>query len=142
MWRDHGCVSITCSFPRFCFIIHYTDCEITVGNSPQDLHRVGILDSSTPIVISHAAFLDARGAALLRSTNKHISITAESEMHYGHLHPTSHLIWTRLHLGWTRISPSRQTSLPKLGSGCSPRATACTRTPSIAGRFPHGTPSQ
>lgn len=50
-----------------------------MGNSPQELHRVGILDSSTSIVISHASFLDSRGAALLRSTNKHISITPESE---------------------------------------------------------------
>ncbi|KAL1862723.1 hypothetical protein Daus18300_008367 [Diaporthe australafricana] len=69
------------------------------GNSPQDLHRVGILNSSTPIVISHALNLDSRGAALLRATNKHISITAESEMHYGHLHPTSHLILDQASLG-------------------------------------------
>lgn len=69
------------------------------GNSPEDLHRVGILNSSTPIVISHASFLDPRGAALLRSTNKHISITPESEMHYGHLHPTSHHIMDQASLG-------------------------------------------
>lgn len=36
---------------------------------------------------------------LLRSTNKHISITPESEMHYGHLHPTSHLIMDQASLG-------------------------------------------
>lgn len=53
--------------------------HMTVGNSPQDLQRVGILDSSTSIVISHAAFLDSRGAALLRKANKYISITPESE---------------------------------------------------------------
>lgn len=70
-----------------------------MGNSPEDLHRVGILNSSTPIVIAHAAFVDARGAMLLRSTNKHISITPESEMHYGHLHPTSHLIMDQASLG-------------------------------------------
>jgi cytosine/adenosine deaminase-related metal-dependent hydrolase len=36
---------------------------------------------------------------LLRSTNKHISITAESEMHYGLLHPTTHLIMDQASLG-------------------------------------------
>ena len=70
-----------------------------VGNSPEDLHKVGILNSSVSIVLSHASFLTARGAGLLRSTNKHISITPESEMHYGHLHPTSHLILDQASLG-------------------------------------------
>lgn len=70
-----------------------------MGNSPEDLYRVGVLNSSIPIVIAHGAFLDARGAMLLRSTNKYISITAESEMHYGHLHPTNHLILDQASLG-------------------------------------------
>ncbi|KAI1848135.1 hypothetical protein JX265_005868 [Neoarthrinium moseri] len=78
---------------------HHVEGPWMFGNSPEDLHRVGILNSSIPIVISHASFLDARGAALLRSTNKHISITPESEMHYGHLHPTSHLILDQASLG-------------------------------------------
>ena len=50
-------------------------------------------------MIAHATGLDARGANLLRATNKHISITPESEMHYGHLHPTSHLILDQASLG-------------------------------------------
>lgn len=58
-----------------------------------------MLNTSTPVVIAHAAFLDARGAALLKSTNQHISITPESEMHYGHLHPTTHLIMDQASLG-------------------------------------------
>ncbi|KAJ0123607.1 hypothetical protein J7T55_012072 [Diaporthe amygdali] len=78
---------------------HQVEGPWMAGNSPEDLHRVGILNSSTPIVISHASFLDPRGAALLRSTNKHISITPESEMHYGHLHPTSHHIMDQASLG-------------------------------------------
>ncbi|KAI9149016.1 5-methylthioadenosine/S-adenosylhomocysteine deaminase [Paramyrothecium foliicola] len=69
------------------------------GNSPQELHRIGILNSSVPIVISHASYIDSRGAALLRSTNKHVSITPESEMHYGHLNPTNHLVMDRSALG-------------------------------------------
>lgn len=78
---------------------HNSDGPWMLGNSPQDLYRIGVLDSSTAIVLSHATFLDSRGAALLRSTNKHISITPESEMHYGHLHPTSHHILDQASLG-------------------------------------------
>ncbi|KAK8074529.1 amidohydrolase [Apiospora hydei] len=64
----------------------------SVESSPEDLHRVGILNTSTPIVISQASQLTTRGARLLRATNQYISVTAESEMHFGHLHPTSHII--------------------------------------------------
>jgi cytosine/adenosine deaminase-related metal-dependent hydrolase len=70
-----------------------------VGNTPQDLNRAGILDSKVPIVIAHASHIDPAGAALVRKANKHISITPESEMHYGHLHPTSHLILDQASLG-------------------------------------------
>ena len=54
---------------------------------------------SIPVVFSHASFLTYRGASLLRSTNQHISITPESEMHYGHTHPHSHLIQDQAALG-------------------------------------------
>ena len=40
-----------------------------------------------------------KDAQLLRSTNKYISITPESEMHYGHDHPNSHLIQDQAALG-------------------------------------------
>lgn len=65
----------------------------TVDNGPQTLHDLGLLTVKTPIVISHAAFfrdLD-KEIDLLRQHNQHISITPESEMHYGHDNPTSHL---------------------------------------------------
>lgn len=62
-----------------------------VSNSPEDLHTAGILNTSIPVVLSHASFLTFRGAQLLRSTNQYMSITPESEMHYGHTHPNSHL---------------------------------------------------
>ncbi|KAI1805198.1 hypothetical protein F4811DRAFT_516216 [Daldinia bambusicola] len=69
------------------------------SNNPELLHWLGILNTSIPIVISHASQISAHGAELLRQTNQHISITAESEMHYGHLHPTSHLILDQASLG-------------------------------------------
>ncbi|OBR11542.1 Amidohydrolase [Colletotrichum higginsianum IMI 349063] len=68
-------------------------------NSPEDLHAIGALNISIPIVFSHASFLTYRGASLLRSTNQYISITPESEMHYGHTHPHSHLIQDQGSLG-------------------------------------------
>ncbi|KAH9887482.1 hypothetical protein F4778DRAFT_756859 [Xylariomycetidae sp. FL2044] len=53
---------------------HHVEGPWLFGNTPEDLHRVGILNSSIPIVISHASSLTARGAQLLRSTNQHISM--------------------------------------------------------------------
>ncbi|CAG9948597.1 unnamed protein product [Clonostachys rosea f. rosea IK726] len=78
---------------------HHVEGPWLMGNSPQDLNKAGILSSSIPIVFSHSSFIDTRGANLLRATNKHISITPESEMHYGHTHPTSHLILDQASLG-------------------------------------------
>ncbi|WYZ38403.1 hypothetical protein EsH8_III_000317 [Colletotrichum jinshuiense] len=68
-------------------------------NSPEDVHALGVLNTSIPVVFSHASFLTYQGASLLRSTNQHISITPESEMHYGHTHPHSHLIQDQGSLG-------------------------------------------
>jgi len=50
-------------------------------------------------VISHASFLTATDAQILRSTNQYISTTPESESHYGHLHQDSHLIADQQALG-------------------------------------------
>ncbi|KAK5625843.1 hypothetical protein RRF57_001559 [Xylaria bambusicola] len=70
-----------------------------VGNTPEDIFSAGLLNSSIPVVISHAAFLTARGAQLLRSTNQYMSTTPESEMHYGHGHPSNHLVLDQAALG-------------------------------------------
>lgn len=70
-----------------------------VDNSPEQFHALQILNISTPIVFSHASFISASSATLLRQTNQFISITPESEMHYGHGHPTSHLIQDQAALG-------------------------------------------
>ncbi|KAI1759377.1 Metallo-dependent hydrolase [Hypoxylon sp. FL1150] len=78
---------------------HHVDGPWGFGNTPEDIHRSGLLNSSVKVVISHSAFLTARGAQLLRNTNQHIAITAESEMHYGHVHATTHHILDQASLG-------------------------------------------
>ncbi|KAK4224323.1 amidohydrolase family protein [Podospora fimiseda] len=68
-------------------------------NSPEDIHALSYLNISLPIIFSHASFLTPLGASLLRSTNQFISITPESEMHYGQTHPFSHSIQDQSSLG-------------------------------------------
>lgn len=64
------------------------------------MHTLGYLNTtSLAIVFSHASYISATSATLLRQTNQHISITPESEMHYGHGHPISHLIQDQASLG-------------------------------------------
>ncbi|KAI9782304.1 MAG: hypothetical protein M1816_001917 [Peltula sp. TS41687] len=68
-------------------------------NDPEDVQSFDFLNTSIPIVFSHGSFITASQAQLLRQTNQYISITPESEMHYGHGHPTSHLIQDQAALG-------------------------------------------
>ncbi|KAK4213367.1 hypothetical protein QBC37DRAFT_440804 [Rhypophila decipiens] len=68
-------------------------------NSPEDIDALSYLNISTPIVFSHASFLTPAGASLLRQTNQYISITPESEMHYGQAHPVSYNIQDQASLG-------------------------------------------
>lgn len=56
-----------------------------VDGLPQVLHNYGFLNGSIPIVFSHASWMSTSDASLLRETNQFISITPESEMHYGTL---------------------------------------------------------
>ncbi|EPE30917.1 Metallo-dependent hydrolase [Glarea lozoyensis ATCC 20868] len=69
------------------------------GNTPTTLATLNILNTTTATIMSHASYLTPRDALLLRTYNKHISITPESEMHHGFLHPTSHLILDQASLG-------------------------------------------
>ncbi|KAH1516206.1 hypothetical protein KXX29_009239 [Aspergillus fumigatus] len=89
-------VVTTPSLPK-AYGVSLTMCAVI--NSPEDLHALGFLNSSVPIVFSHASFLTPTGARLLRETNQYISITAESEMHYGHDHPYNHMIQDQASLG-------------------------------------------
>ncbi|KAK3367967.1 amidohydrolase [Podospora didyma] len=68
-------------------------------NSPQNVHSFGALNTSIPVVFSHASFLTATDAQLLRVTNQYVSVTPESEMHYGHDHPKNHLILDQASIG-------------------------------------------
>jgi cytosine/adenosine deaminase-related metal-dependent hydrolase len=69
-------------------------------NSPSDLHRLSFLNqSSIPLIFAHASAVTATDRLLLRQTNHYIAITPESEMHYGHDHPNSHLILDQASLG-------------------------------------------
>ena len=69
------------------------------ANSPTVLNNLGFLNISIPIVFSHASYMTVQDAALLRSTNQYISITAESERHYGHGDPSSPYIMDHASLG-------------------------------------------
>ncbi|KAF5715047.1 amidohydrolase family [Fusarium mundagurra] len=70
-----------------------------VSNLPEDVHSFDLLNTSIPVVFSHGSFLTATGASLLRQTNQYLSITPESEMHYGHTHPHSYYIQDQAALG-------------------------------------------
>ncbi|KAL7773225.1 hypothetical protein CFE70_003189 [Pyrenophora teres f. teres 0-1] len=69
-------------------------------NFPTLLHNTfSFLNQSIPIIFAHASYHTATDAQLLRQYNHYISTTPESEMHYGHLHPSSHLILDQSALG-------------------------------------------
>ncbi|CAJ2505734.1 Uu.00g131280.m01.CDS01 [Anthostomella pinea] len=70
-----------------------------LDNSPALLHSLDILNTSTAVVFSHAVALDPIAADLLTATNQFISITPESEMHYGHSHFNSHMVQDQAALG-------------------------------------------
>ncbi|KAI0899111.1 Metallo-dependent hydrolase [Annulohypoxylon nitens] len=78
---------------------HYLGGPWMADNSPEVLQTYGVLDMDTAVVFSHAAGISPTGSRLLRSTNQFISITPESEMHYGLSHPNGHQILDQAALG-------------------------------------------
>lgn len=70
-----------------------------VANKPATLQKHGLLNSSIPVVFSHATYFDFEDIQMLRDANQYASITPESELHYGHLHPNSHLMMDQAALG-------------------------------------------
>jgi cytosine/adenosine deaminase-related metal-dependent hydrolase len=70
--------------------MHLVSGPFGYDNLPTALHREwNMLNTSLPVVFSHASFIPATDVQLLRQTNQFISITPESEMHYGHTHEES-----------------------------------------------------
>ncbi|EJD45679.1 amidohydrolase [Auricularia subglabra TFB-10046 SS5] len=81
------------------FTVHYLGGPWGDDGLPGVVHKQGFLNRSIPVVFSHASFLSATDIGLLRDTDQFISITPESEMHYGHDHPNTHLIMDQAALG-------------------------------------------
>ncbi|KAI0812931.1 amidohydrolase [Xylaria sp. FL0064] len=79
--------------------IHWLGGAWPIDSSPSLVHSFGVLNTSTPVVFSHGPGLTAAQARLLRDTNQFVSITPESEMHYGHGHTYSHHILDQAALG-------------------------------------------
>ena len=70
-----------------------------ITNMPSDLAGLDALEGDIPFIFSHASFLSSNDAGLLRQNNHYVSITPESEMHYGHTHAPSYLIQDQAALG-------------------------------------------
>ncbi|KAI0449701.1 amidohydrolase [Xylaria acuta] len=79
--------------------IHWLGGVWPIDSSPSLVHSFGVLNTSTAVVFSHGVGITAGQAQLLRSTNQFLSITPESEMHYGHGHTFSHLAHEQAALG-------------------------------------------
>ncbi|KAI2628193.1 amidohydrolase [Xylaria nigripes] len=70
------------------------------ANSPPSLiNSYGVLNTTTAVVFSHGAGITSAEAHLLRQTNQFLSITPESEMHYGHGQTFSHQVLDQAALG-------------------------------------------
>ncbi|KAK8250992.1 hypothetical protein HDK77DRAFT_507457 [Phyllosticta capitalensis] len=78
---------------------HYLGGPWFDANSPSRLNEFAFLNTSMPIVFSHASFITPDDAVLLRKYNHYISTTPESEMHYGHGHEFSAFIQDQAAIG-------------------------------------------
>ncbi|RSL43758.1 hypothetical protein CEP54_014961 [Fusarium duplospermum] len=78
---------------------HWLDGIWNVANSPSLFNELELLNQSFPIVLSHATFLQQPEYELLRKHNQYISITPESEMHFGHTNQESDFVMDQSSLG-------------------------------------------
>ncbi|KAI1488308.1 hypothetical protein F5X96DRAFT_685573 [Biscogniauxia mediterranea] len=69
------------------------------NNHPELLDSYSMLNTSTAVVFSHGTGVTPASAALLRATDQFVSVTPESEMHYGHSHPAAHRVLDQAALG-------------------------------------------
>ncbi|EWY92078.1 hypothetical protein FOYG_08978 [Fusarium oxysporum NRRL 32931] len=70
-----------------------------LDNGPVVLNKHGILKTLVPVIISHASFMSSEDISLLRESNQYVSITPESEMHFGQDNEHSHKIMDQCALG-------------------------------------------
>ncbi|KAF5004824.1 hypothetical protein FDECE_8701 [Fusarium decemcellulare] len=68
-------------------------------NRPEVLHRLGLLDSKTPVIFSHGSFLDQKNYQILQTTNHYVSITPEAEFSIGHTNPSGYKFLSQTSLG-------------------------------------------
>lgn len=81
------------------FTTHFLGGPWFDANSPTLFHDLDFLNTSFPIIFSHASYLTADDLVLLRAHNHYISTTPESEMHYGHGHDDTPLAQDQAALG-------------------------------------------
>ncbi|KAK3711968.1 hypothetical protein LTR37_009280 [Vermiconidia calcicola] len=74
-------------------------------NTPSIAANKGLQDLDVPIIFSHGGLITEENRAALRKHDWNLSITPESEMHYGHGQQTSRLVQDHASLGvdtnWT-----------------------------------------
>lgn len=72
---------------------------MNVRHNPSLMFSLGLLNESFPIVFSHGSFITPPEHELLKQYNHFISITPESEMHYGHTDTDSDFVMDHASLG-------------------------------------------
>ena len=70
-----------------------------VENGPETASKKGLQDLNLPLIFSHNGFATEAEIEALRTHDWSISITPESEMHYGHGQQTSRLVQDQASLG-------------------------------------------
>ncbi|KAL3420589.1 amidohydrolase [Phlyctema vagabunda] len=81
------------------FTLHDVGGPFGYENAPARLQALDFINTTFPIVFSHSAYLTVGGAKIIRDNNHYVSITPESEMHYGHGHENSPNIQDQSALG-------------------------------------------
>lgn len=81
------------------FTAHHLGGPWVFNNGPEILDKAGLLKTDVPAILSHASFITPEDTKLLREADQFVSITPESEMHYGHDNEHSHEIMDQCALG-------------------------------------------
>ncbi|KAE9367160.1 amidohydrolase family protein [Stipitochalara longipes BDJ] len=79
--------------------LHYVGQPFNGNSLISKVDDGGFLDNPIPIVFSHASAISMEEVALLRKHNQYISITPESEHHFGHDHPRAYKVQDQSSLG-------------------------------------------